>query len=133
MTVFDYTERHQERWTIWDSEVGFDSTQTRSPQMPAVQAPTAYARERGLGGGNPHDARPGSLGLIYGCREASRVAKGLPYGSWGNPKLPVGIGNRNYSNHSQYVSSVTVEDPGSPVCEGVTTWRGQDRSDARAS
>jgi hypothetical protein len=46
--------------------------------------------------------------------------------AWGNPVLMVTTGARNYSNHTQWVSSITVEDPGSAVCDGGTyeAWAG---------
>lgn len=44
----------------------------------------------------------------------------------GPPVLSVNTGAKNYSNHTQWVSSVTVQDPGSGVCDGGTyeAWAG---------
>jgi hypothetical protein len=46
--------------------------------------------------------------------------------SWGNPVLMVITGTKNYSNHTQWVSSITIEDAGSQVCDGGTyeAWAG---------
>jgi hypothetical protein len=46
--------------------------------------------------------------------------------SWGNPVLMVITGGKNYSNHTQWVSSITIEDAGSQVCDGGTyeAWAG---------
>jgi len=46
--------------------------------------------------------------------------------AWGNPVLMVTTGAKNYSNHTQWVSSITVEDAGSYVCDGGTyeAWAG---------
>lgn len=46
--------------------------------------------------------------------------------AYGNPVVMVDTGAKNYSNHTQWVSSITVEDAGSAVCDGGTyeAWAG---------
>jgi hypothetical protein len=46
--------------------------------------------------------------------------------SYGNPVIMVDTGAKNNSNHTQYVSDITIVDPGSPVCDGGTyeAWAG---------